>query len=88
MKVTYSTTFVGECPVDGTKDVYELTITTEGSGLFVENILSAIEMATQSPATQEKITELLREILNASIVAVSSIVTVGVHSGIRTTVTV
>lgn len=84
MKVTYTTMFVGECPVDGTKDVYELEVVYEDNFLGVETILQAIENASRSPGYQEEITKDLR----MRLVAAASIKTVGVHSGIRTTVTV
>lgn len=80
MKVTHSTTFVGICPVDGSHDIYQLTVSTDLL-VTVEDILEAIRKATDSRKFQEEITESLARLLPDC-----SIETVGVHSGVETRV--
>ena len=81
MRATYSTTFVGLCPVDDTRDVYELTVVSD-SMIPVESLLRAISEATVHSAYQEDITGNLAARLKGA-----AITTIGVHSGVRTVVT-
>ena len=78
MKVTYETTFTATCPVDGTVDVYALTVISEGL-VQVEELLDAVkEIGRGDPAFQEDITQQLALMLGAFVR------TEGVHSGVRT----
>ena len=87
LTVTYETTITAVCPVDATvTDIYELTITTDGWFLPVEEILEAIAAVTITPIFQESLTQLLRDRLvieDKEIKVTSS----GVHSGVKVTAT-
>lgn len=81
MKVTYTTTFTATCPVDGSTDIYELTVTSESAWYRVEKLLEVIGVATKEPAFQEEITDRIAQEFPGAIVE-----TTGEHSGVRTAV--
>lgn len=81
MNVSYYMDFSGVCPVDGTRDDYCLTITSTET-IPVEDILSAIERATDVPTYQEEITRMISE----DIPQADFVRTIGIHSGVKTVV--
>lgn len=83
MKITYQTTFVGQCPVDDSIDVYALTVESD-QFIPVEDILGAIKTSTQPGAVYQ---EDIHESLSARLTQATSITIVGTHSGVLTTVT-
>ena len=87
LTVTYQTVVTAVCPVDAAvTDVYDITITTDGWFVPVEQILEAIAVVTDAPIFQESLTQLLRDHIatdNGKITVTSS----GIHSGIKVTAT-
>lgn len=81
MTATYQTRFTAQCPVDGTTDIYDLTVVSEQM-IPVEEILEAIKDSTQHLVFQEEIHGNLSARLPDA-----SITIVGTHSGVLTTVT-
>lgn len=82
MQVTHELQFVATCPVDGTHDLYELTIVTSRL-IAVESILEAVRVATAEPAFQEAIAAGIRGHLGGDDL---SLTLCGFHSGVSTTV--
>lgn len=78
MRVTHELQITGVCPVDGTTDVYELTVVCVDRVLPVEWILKAVTHVTQGPVFQEDITQQLADELHADVT------TSGCHSSVRT----
>ena len=89
LNVTYELADVlAKCPVDGSDDVYSVTIVTEGFFIPVEEIQGAITQITVSPLYQESFTTLLRDYLDVAEKGTKiTVTTVGFHSGIKTTAT-
>ncbi len=81
MNVVHRLTIVGDCPVDGARDIYELTVTTYRM-IKVESILEAVTTATDRPDFQEAITTRIKTHLGDGV----EVRTVGTHSGVETTV--
>lgn len=81
MTVTHRINIVGKCPIDGATDIYELTVVTNKI-LKAEEVLDAIKAATARPGFQEAITAAIKSRLTD----VQSVTTIGVHSGVETTV--
>ncbi len=71
---------VRRCPVNDGTDIYDVTVETHGF-LKVEDILAAVA-ALPEVEFQENITLMLAQTLRCSII------TVGYHSGVKTTCTV
>lgn len=76
----YRLTITATCPVDGTTDVYEVTLKTNDM-LKVEAILDAVKHYTGKPIFQERLTFVLAMALQ------SEVTTKGTHSGVKTTCT-
>lgn len=70
---------VAICPVDGSHDVYTVTVRTSATRM-VEDLLAAVRRCNTEPITQEDFTEKLHRELK------EEVSTVGMHSGVRTTV--
>lgn len=83
MTATYEAEFTGICPVDGTIDIYGLKIQANTT-ISAEYILDVIDEITSVPRYQEEITKLLASKLEEF----TYVTTTGVHSGIKTEVTV
>ncbi len=81
MKVTHEFTMRAVCPVDGKSDLYAVTVETDRL-LKIEDILGEISAAAEEPDFQENITVDLARRLGAHVT------TIGVHTGIKTTVIV
>lgn len=79
MICTYQTRIIATCPTDGRPDVYEATLVSEAT-IEVERILEAIAPYATEAAFQEGITASLARALRCKVV------TVGYHSGVKTTV--
>lgn len=79
MNVTYQYTFAAVCPVDGSRDIYELTAESERT-IPAEEIVSAVKRVTERSQFQESITRKLATMLGVRVQ------TVGTHSGVITTV--
>ena len=75
----YETRIVAACPVDDRADVYDATFESEAC-IAVEDIVAAIKPYAERKAFQETITEELARLLKCRVV------TIGYHSGVRTTV--
>lgn len=74
----HALTVEANCPVDDTLDVYSVTVETT-EVIDVEKILHAIDKLTAKPLYQEELTLGLSRRLGAKVV------TVGEHSGVKTT---
>lgn len=75
----YETRIVAACPVDGKTDVYDATFISDDT-IKCERILEATQKYATEKAFQEVITaDLARELR-------CTVVTVGYHSGVKTTV--
>ncbi len=70
-------TFTAICPVNGSRDVYQMTVETSET-IEVERILAAVEQATKEPVYQESLTQWLADGLGATVT------TEAVHSGVET----
>jgi hypothetical protein len=82
MKVTHELQVICRCPVDDTIDVYRTTVTAN-KVVPVEAILQlAAELREGPPRYQEDVTLRLAQALK------TEVTTVGVHSGVTTTVDV
>lgn len=80
MRVTHTLTASAICPVDGSKDTYEVIVETRRV-IKVEEILAAIEsIVKQGAMYQENFTGGLSVLLDAKVT------TFGVHSGVSTRV--
>jgi uncharacterized membrane protein YkvA (DUF1232 family) len=79
MICTYQTKIVAACPVDQKPDVYEATFISDDT-IRCEDILAAIGKYASEKAYQEAITAALARDLRCRVI------TVGYHSGVKTTV--
>lgn len=79
MRVFYSTTIYGICPVDGSVDPYTLTVESDVT-IPVEDILYVAKAACSEPAFQEEITKSIR----AGLSTADRVSTVGTHSDVLT----
>lgn len=77
MLVRHEMKFARRCPVNDLRDVYHLTVETNGI-LKVEDILEAVA-ALPEVAFQEALTLALAAVLRCAVT------TVGYHSGVKTT---
>lgn len=80
MKCVYETRIVAACPVDSRPDVYDATFESDDT-IRCEDIVAAINKYATEKAFQEVITADLARGLRCKVV------TVGYHSGVKTTVT-
>lgn len=80
MKVEHSLRISCQCPVDQSTDCYELTVRVNRL-LHVEDILAAVKENTKVAASQEEVTKKIAAALGVEVV------TVGYHSGVKTTCT-
>lgn len=74
-------TVVGKCPVQDCPDVYQCTVRTSRL-ILVEDILAAVKRNTAEPCTQEDLTCRIAKDIGGGV----RVETVGVHSGVTTTV--
>ena len=78
MKVRHNLTVHVRCPMDGSEDVYEVTVRTHRL-IRVKEILETVVLLTATPILQEEFTSQLASLLSADIT------TVGTHSDVMTT---
>lgn len=83
MTVVYEFTLSVSCPVDGTLDTYEATLTSP-SMVSVEAINAQVAYYADKVIFQERLTEDMWHRLGCG----GELTTVGTHSGVRVTVTV
>lgn len=81
MRVTHVFALQCRCPVDNLTDTYEVTLTIDRL-VKVEQILDYAATFADQTLYQENLTELLAEKFDGKVV------TVGTHSGVRTTCTI
>jgi hypothetical protein len=77
MNVRHRLTIAAICPVDGSRDIYKVTVGTSEM-INVETILAEVALATKKPLYQEHLTVLLAAALGARVT------TKGIHSGVKT----
>jgi hypothetical protein len=77
IKVVYRTEIAAICPVDGSRDIYRVTIRSDWL-IPVEEILATIAAATGDPVYQENLTQTLADEIGAKVI------TTGRHSGVET----
>ena len=77
MKVEHRLTIAAICPVDGSRDIYKVTVETREM-IDVEQILAEVAHATKQAVYQEHLTVQLAAALG------TRVTTKGTHSGVRT----
>lgn len=82
MSICYEFMIYAACPVDGSRDVYDAKILTD-TQINVERINSAARSYEHAVIFQEALTTEMFRTLGFS----GSLTTVGMHSGVRVTVT-
>lgn len=78
MNIIYELTIHAKCPVDGSDDIYQMTVTTSEI-IPVELILDIVKECSALPIFQESLTESLAAKLQ------TTVKTVGYHTGVKTT---
>lgn len=78
MKSTYEFKAFAECPIDGERIEFAITVAVEGM-VNVEDILERCKRLTASAIMQEPFTEKLAALLEAEVT------TIGTHSGVKIT---